>query len=561
MKRFQNDPKPEIFRIEELVIRVRQGDIKLPKFQRPFVWKRPDILNLWDSIYKGYPIGSILLWLTQEPLASEKRIGDLDISIRPDEYPTNYLLDGQQRLSTLCGALYWNGENKNSMWNISFDIEKEEFVFPKEWDKVEFFPLNQLLETSNFLNRCRVFENHPDKGKYFEKAASLLSSVKDYKIAAVTIRNMDIHQVAPIFERINSTGRRLTIYDLMRAATWKDDFDLNNTVEVIRDSLRGKAFERVPETHILRNISASVGHGINKADVETLRFKSADELRAAAEACVQSYQLAVDFLTKELPVSSLAYLPYALQLTHLVEFFRLRPNPTLEQRDKLKTWIWRTSLGMYFRSSNTGQNSADLKIIRAFGNGEIDDLKLDKLVDYKSFVKETFALNKASSKAFALLLADKKPKSLLDGSPINLYQALAVANRHEFHHIFPQAYLKSSGYKQSAIDVHANICLLSRGNNTTISDQRPSVYFKELETQLGSNLESVLSSNYIDNDAYEAALMDDYEFFIGLRSETLLSAARSLIRTEIDTVTGEEVLASAAQSTDDDEGEDNPDSE
>ncbi len=89
MKRFRNDPKPEIFRIEELVIRVKQGDIKLPKFQRPFIWKRRDVLDLWDSIYKGHPVGSILLWC----LASEKRIGDLDISARPDEYPTNYLLD------------------------------------------------------------------------------------------------------------------------------------------------------------------------------------------------------------------------------------------------------------------------------------------------------------------------------------------------------------------------------------------------------------------------------------------------------------------------------------
>ena len=177
MKKFQTDPKPEIFRIEELVIRVRQGDIKLPKFQRPFIWNRNDILKLWHSIYNGYPIGSMLLWLTKERLASEKRIGDLDINIRPDEYPTNYLLDGQQRLSTLCGALYWNGQDKNSMWNISFDLESEKFVFPKDELKVEYFPLNKLIATSDFLNQCKVFESHPEKTRYFERAESLLNSV------------------------------------------------------------------------------------------------------------------------------------------------------------------------------------------------------------------------------------------------------------------------------------------------------------------------------------------------------------------------------------------------
>ncbi|MHC5776167.1 DUF262 domain-containing protein [Nostoc sp.] len=57
-----SDPKPEILRIEELVYRVKIGDIKLPKFQRFFVWKKADILNLCDSVYNGYPIGSIFIF-------------------------------------------------------------------------------------------------------------------------------------------------------------------------------------------------------------------------------------------------------------------------------------------------------------------------------------------------------------------------------------------------------------------------------------------------------------------------------------------------------------------
>jgi len=564
LKKFQTDPKPEIFRIEELVIRVRQGDIKLPKFQRPFIWNRNDILKLWHSIYNGYPIGSILLWLTKERLASEKRIGDLDINIRPDEYPTNYLLDGQQRLSTLCGALYWNGQDKNSMWNISFDLESEKFVFPKDEFKVEYFPLNKLIATSDFLNQCKVFESHSEKTQYFEKAESLLNSVKDYKMAAVTIGDMKIGEVAPIFERINSTGRRLTIYDLMRAATWRGDFDLNDTVKAIRDSLQEKAFERVPETHILRNISASAGYGIDKVDIENLRNTNSNNLRRAANECVKAYQLAVDFLTNELPISSHAYLPYALQLTHLVEFFRLRPNPTLEQREKLKRWMWRTSLSRYFRSSNTTQNTSDLANMRAFAKGEVHDLELDKPTNYKSFVSDNFALNKATSKTFALLLANNKPRSFLDGSPINTYQALAVVNRHEYHHIFPQAYLKSSGLKQKAIDVHINICLLSKGNNTTISNKRPSVYFKELATQLGDNLQSVLSSNYIGMDAYEAGLRDDYDAFLKFRSEMLINAARLLAGSQADNETDDETVDEINDYVDDeanDEAEDESDAE
>ena len=159
----KHDPKPEVLRIEELVIKVKTGDIKLPKFQRPFVWTKKDILNLLDSIYKSYPIGSILLWLTKEKLASERRIGDFEIEDRREEYPTNYLLDGQQRLSTLCGALFWNGDNPKSIWNIAFDLDKEKFVHPDGIDKSEYFPLNKLINTIDFLNECKRLETHKNK--------------------------------------------------------------------------------------------------------------------------------------------------------------------------------------------------------------------------------------------------------------------------------------------------------------------------------------------------------------------------------------------------------------
>ena len=171
------DPKPDILRIEELVKDVKSGDIKLPKFQRPFVWNKDDILKLLDSVYQGYPIGSVLLWLTREKLAAERKIADLEINERPDEYPTNYLLDGQQRLSTLCGALYWDGKDKNSIWNIAFDVENETFLHPKGALKVTEFPLNKIINTSDFLAQCRAFDALNEKDAYYKRAERLFSQV------------------------------------------------------------------------------------------------------------------------------------------------------------------------------------------------------------------------------------------------------------------------------------------------------------------------------------------------------------------------------------------------
>jgi hypothetical protein len=528
LQRYQHDPKPDIFRIEELVIRVRQGDIKLPKFQRPFVWSRTDILKLWDSIYKGYPIGSFLLWLTHQKLARETRIGDLEIADRPDKYPTNYLLDGQQRLSTLCGALFWNGQNKSSMWNICFDLEEEIFFFQKNAPRTHDFPLNRLIQTGDFLHQCQSFADHPSKEKYLDRATSLLKAIKDYKIPAVTIGEMELSEVAPIFERINSTGRRLTIYDLMRAATWTGGFDLNDTVKQIRRSLARKGFESVSETQILRNVAASSGVGINQTDMESLRRRSSEELKKASAHCIHAYDLAVDFLTNELPVVSYAYLPYPIQLTFLAEFFRLIPQPSLYQREKLIRWFWRSSLTQYFHTTNDAQTLSDLDEIRKFAKGILKDLRMSGRFNEEKAFAETFGLNKAFSKGFALLLAQKNPRRLLDGGQINIHQALAALNRNEYHHIFPQAYLKNSGFKVRDIHHHANICLLNKGNNNSISDRRPSDYFGEVEMRLGSERNDVLQSNFISEKAFAAALKDDYSDFIRQRSESLTIGVYSL---------------------------------
>lgn len=326
----------------------------------------------------------------------------------------------------------------------------------------------------------------------------------------------------------NSTGRRLTIYDLMRAATWTGSFDLNDTVKRIRRSLARKGFESVSATQILRSVAASSGVGINETDIESLRRRSSEDLKKAAAHCIHAYDLAVDFLTNELPVASYAYLPYAIQLTYLAEFFRLIAQPSSYQREKLKRWFWRSSLTQYFHSTNDAQSLSDLDEIREFAKGTVKDLRMSGRFNEKAAFAETFGLSKAFSRGFALLLAQKNPRRLLDGGQINIRQALAVINRNEYHHIFPQAYLKNSGFKGRDIHHHANICLLNKGNNNSISDRRPSVYFREVELRLGSELNDVLQSNFISEKAFKLALEDNYHDFIQERSELLTIGVYSL---------------------------------
>lgn len=536
----QYEPKPEIERIEELVRLVKDGHIKLPKFQRPFVWTKQNILELLDSIYKGYPIGSILLWLTKQKLASERSIADLEISELDEEYPVNYLLDGQQRLSTLCGVLFWNGKDKKSVWNIVFDLEKEEFLYDSENDKIQYFKLNKLLDTMDFIEQCSKFVGNPKQTLYTRNAQKLLNSIKDYKIASVRIGDMSLNEVAPIFERINSTGRRLTMVDLMRAATWSGEFDLSDTISMVREVLEEKGFETVPEIEILRNLATCANLGVTKEDINKLRKLSSEELKQIAEKCKKAYMYAVDFITTELPVNSHGYLPYSLQLTFLVECFNRCPLPTIKQRKELKKWFWKTSITRYFASFNTAQLNSELKNIRSFASGEIEEIPVAKGLSYKELIESPFVLSKAISKTYALLLASNKPRSLLDGALINTDSVLSLVNKNEYHHIFPKNYLIGKDYDRNEINKNANICILSLNNNRSISNKAPNKYFLEIKENLDENLNEVLESNFINESAYKCALNNDYEGFIKERSNLIIEKAKELCQ-DFDVYTDSEI--------------------
>jgi len=414
------DPKPEIQRLEELAIQVRDGEIKLPMFQRPFVWKPTDMLNLLDSIYKGYPIGSLLLWNSSQRLSSERHIQGLSVNKENSLFfPTNYLLDGQQRLTTLCGALFWEGNDQSSIWNIHFDLITETFFYPKNEIQLHHFPLNKLIKTSDFIKQCMKFEHHSKKEVYYAVAERLLKSLKDYKIAVVKIGDMTIEEVAPIFERINSTGRKLTMVDLMMAATWSNGFDLNAEIRVIKEIANDVGFFEISDQIILRSISAAADLGINKEDIQKLRTKKPNELKNACEQTRVAIKAAIEFIKSELNIHDFSYIPYAFQLTYLTEFFRLNPSPSGDKKDHLKKWFWFTSATRYFGTSNTGQVSKDITLIRNYSLNKIQALFDSDEIDISKLLFDNFNLRNATSTTFSILLGRMDPQVTIDGIRID----------------------------------------------------------------------------------------------------------------------------------------------
>jgi hypothetical protein len=515
------DPKPTPERILQLANRVLTGDIVLPEFQRPFVWKRQQILDLMDSIYKNYPIGSLLVWESKQDLASKRAIADLDIAERSESYPVNYLLDGQQRLSAICGVIHWTPGDPRSVWNVYFDLKTNRFHHSDHVDDlpVHQIPLRRMANAPDFYRRLTPIDDEQMR----DRADLLFTRFLEYQVPLVTLGDMSIEDVAPVFERINSTGTRLTIYDLMRAATWSPEFDLGNTVDGIKSALEPKKYHTLDSKTFLRTLGAAAGGDFSAQSIDALRDLSQEKLTASADSMKAAALRAADFLATEIRAPRAESLPYANQFAVLCEVFRWIPTPSHVQLVEIKRWFWRTTLSGYFGGWDSGQMTQDTKKIRAFAAGNSASLGEGGVVPTASLWKlKPFRSNSAVSKMLALMLAAGSPLDLVNGQRIDVDKSLAWSNDKEYHHFFPQAYLARQGVSGTQANVVGNIVLLTSMSNIRIKDLAPSEYLQAIIARSGRDaLVQRLESNLLPAEALDCALEDDYEGFLKVRSEFL----------------------------------------
>lgn len=521
------DPKPTAERVVQLAGRVLTGDILLPRFQRNFVWNRKQMLDLLDSIARNYPIGSMLLWQSRQELANERSIADLEVAATKPDYPVNYLLDGQQRLSTICGALHWAPGSANSVWNLAYDLKTERFLHLETLDEpaLHVVPLRYLSTPSTYFSRLTGLGEDLSS-----RAKALFDRFTDYQVAIVTLGDMSIQDVAPVFERINSTGTALTIVDLMRAATWSPTFDLVDAIDGVRDDLAPKNFNGIDRKTMLRTVAAAAGLGFEASAIDDLRDRTEDQLSQAVSDAREAAKRASDFLATQIGAPGARALPYANQFAVLCEVFRVIPHPTYAQYAAIRRWFWRTTLASYFGGWNTGQMGSDRQAVRAFGMGESAEIANSSVAPAASIwsVRE-FRANSATSKMLALMLAHHDPVDLVTGQTIDKNRALAWSNDKEFHHFFPKAFLTSMGYTPRRANAIGNMVMLTSISNIQIRDKAPSVYLAEIAATIGEEeLRSRLEKSLISESAYQAALADDFDAFLGARAAHLQELALTM---------------------------------
>lgn len=526
-------PKPDVERIYKLVDRIDSGDIKIPKFQRGFIWTEDQVLYILESIYNGYPIGSLLFWLTKTPMKEERDLGEFELPATPDQYPRNYVLDGQQRLTSIYGVLKWDKPKTPHKLNVYFDLEQAKFFNYKDEIKDTHVPMNILFDTSKGLDfRTKIYERA--NGAELLKQYDILYEVfREYLVPVVTISEKTIEEVCPIFERINSTGTQLDVFDLMVAAIWADDFDLNDEINKVKEAISKKNFENVRKSAYLKMIAGIKGYGVKRDSLLRLRKLSSEELIDLTTNAKLGAERAIDFLSTDLSIPSDAFLPYEDQLVLFTYFFSKVPNPSPDQLKCLRKWFWQTGFSEYFRGAAEGTLQKNVHLMDSLIDGDYDELNVRVSIVENDLLKRQFTKNSAFCKTFILMLMKEGPLNITNGERIDPSIALSLYNKKEFHHIFPQAFLKSSGFTNDKGNNICNICMLSSSQNKIISDNPPSEYVPKFITDLGNQAERVFESNLIPIDGYSGLMDDNYDDFLKRRAELILRKIKLLTSPEL----------------------------
>ena len=221
--------KPDIAFIEDLLNGLSAGTICIPRMQRPFVWKPEAIRALFESIQRGYPIGSLLLWDTEAEVSVLDRIGPFKAPPRASG-KVSYVLDGHQRLSTLWGVLrlprdYSRGPKQSDWrWWLYYDPENDEFVHcPRSEPEAYFVSMAGVMKTMDLLRYGRTVTEKfaADAEVYVRQAEKLAESILKFRVSVTRIIGGTLDDAVEIFSRLNTKGTQLTPDQMVAAQTYR----------------------------------------------------------------------------------------------------------------------------------------------------------------------------------------------------------------------------------------------------------------------------------------------------------------------------------------------------
>jgi hypothetical protein len=518
-------------KISTVLDKIDEGAMALPEFQRGFVWNRAQVRALVNSLYRGYPVGGLLTWLTKTETADARGDGALQPGY------VSLLLDGQQRMTSLYGIVrgrsprFFEG-NVDAFTGLRFHLAEERF---------EFFQPVRMKDDPLWIDVTAAMR--PGGDEQVMKAldgvdipftpmvlATRISRLRgildvDVHVEEVTGEDMTTDVVVEIFNRVNSGGTKLSKGDLALAricATWPD----------ARDEMRrrlddwSEAGFSFSLDWLLRNVNAILtgrAEFSNLADVDGPTFQ--DGLARAEKAINELLNLVSGRLGLDHRRVLGGYGAFPLMSRYLDDRACKLEGP--QERDKLLYWYVNTFLwGRYAGSTETVLN-ADLTALQGDGDAlaRLIGLVRQSRGDLR-VTPDDFRAWSQGARFYPLLYMLTRVYDVKDwrtGIPLRS-ELLGKLAGLELHHIFPKNLLYKAGYDRAQVNALANFTFLTKATNLEVTNRHPAEYIPAYEGQH----DGVLASHWIPRDP-DLWQIERYGDFLAARRELLANAANSFL--------------------------------
>lgn len=409
----------------DLVADVRAGRVRIPPFQRGFKWESRDIIKLFDSIIRGYPVGNLLLWQRSAP-AQVLQVGPL--TVEADAVDVAYwVVDGQQRITSLVGALAAPDETADSRFRVYVNLDDSTFhtLGIRQTAPVTWVPVSRLLDTASLLRWMRENADLLSE-EHLGTADQIAAAIREFQIPTYVVASAEEAPLLEIFTRMNTTGKPLTKTEVFSALHSGVAGDKPLDLHALGRIPAEMGFGSLDDGLVLRCILAFRGGDVFRADFAD-EFESEADRAETFAAVATVLRDVVDFLRRDAGIPHVRLLPYSQFVYIPVRFCRLHGRPTGRAATLLRRWIWRAAIaGTRARAVGVGDVRDQIGAVEAADPTAAAQALLRLVPSFPDTPVELdrVHLNHAMTKINVLGLLSAEPRDLVTGESLDLASLL-----------------------------------------------------------------------------------------------------------------------------------------
>lgn len=518
----------------DLISEIETGQVKIPQFQRKFVWGIKASAKLLDSIIKGYPIGTFIYWRTNERLRAIRDLGNITLLEPKEGEYINYILDGQQRLTSLFaplkGVQITDEEGKISDYSkmyVDLTAADDGEIIITDISGMEentFIKVTDLMEGSLTMLASFPEEYHPILERYKK-------IIQSYTFSVINLKNAPIDVATEVFTRLNVGGKALTLFEIMVAKTYDAvrEFDLSEKYDELKEELSNSQYDTIPSATVLQVVAILLEKDCTRKQILKLEKQKFIDIWDEAIDCIKR---SVDFF-RSYGIAVSRILPYNALIVPFSYFFYLhKKNPTGKMKKRLEDYFWRASLGFRYSSGVESKLAQDIEKIEKIINDELPKYEWAITID-EEYIENNgwFSTGKAFIKAILCLYAKQKPKSFDNNLDVTMDNSwLKIASSKNYHHYFPKSWLKKNLKEWGYFYVNhiVNITIVDDFlNKRTIKTKSPGIYMKTFKKH-NDELKSTMKSHLIDIEK-DGVWENDYDKFYHARLKRISKALNKFI--------------------------------